>query len=159
MIAAATGHRPDKLGGYDPAIRARLRFLAREVLSLLKPDKVISGMALGWDTAWAEAALDLRLPLVCAIPFVGQETRWPYDTQETYRKIRAQAAEEFICSTGGYAAFKMQTRNEWMVLQCDRLVALWNSTPGGTANCVRYAHENNRPVSNIWPVWQAIQQR
>jgi hypothetical protein len=34
-------------------------------------------MARGWDLALAKAAVELGLPLFAAIPFVGQESRWP----------------------------------------------------------------------------------
>ena len=54
-VFAATGHRPNKLGGYAPKIAADLVKLATIFLNLRKPNKVISGMALGWDQAWAEA--------------------------------------------------------------------------------------------------------
>lgn len=57
-----------------------------------------------------------------------------------------------VCS-GRYAPEKMQRRNEWMVDHCTEVVALWDGTPGGTANCLRYANQPaiERPVVNLWP--------
>src|SRR3546814_2405914 len=66
--------RPGKLGGYGEDVLARLRKGARSFLERERnATAAISGMALGWDTAWALAALDLGVPLTAAVPFSGQE--------------------------------------------------------------------------------------
>lgn len=150
LIIAATGHRPDKLGGYHPEITNRLRLLAHRYLVERKPDVVISGMALGWDTAVAGAALLAQIPLVAAIPFEGQELRWPESAQRVYRELLAACVRRHVVCPGPYAPEKMQRRNVWMVDHCNRVVALWNGSPGGTANCVRYARSQPVPVDNLW---------
>ena len=75
MIIAATGHRPDKLGGYGSIVADRLFHLAYETLEELAPTLVISGMALGWDMAVAEAAFCLDIPFHAYRPFEGQESQ------------------------------------------------------------------------------------
>lgn len=154
MIYAATGHRPDKLGGYDSLVDARLRNLALAFLREQEdgvPAMVISGMAQGWDMAWAEAALALGIPLIAAVPFDGQESRWPEPAQKRWRGILDQANNVEVISYGEYAAWKMQVRNRWMVNRCDVLVALWNGAAGGgTANCVEYAQQQRKPIVNLW---------
>lgn len=150
MKVAATGHRPEKLGGYGPEAAARLQAVARFQLSMLAPRRVISGVALGWDTAVALAAIDLGIPLVCAVPFLGQELRWPLESQRVYRWILERAdAVEVICS-GGYSPQKMQLRNIAMVGDCDLLLACWDGSPGGTGNCIRYAESEGRPILNCY---------
>lgn len=153
MIVAGTGHRPDKLGGYHAAVAEQLATLACETLQLLKPVRVISGMALGWDTALAVAAHRLGVPFSAYVPFVGQESKWPRASQDSYHKLlkRAQCVE--VIAPGGYSSAAMQQRNERMVDDCDLLLALWNGTPGGTANCVRYAERAERLTLNVWPLW------
>lgn len=107
-------------------------------------------MALGWDTAVALAALDLGLPLVAAVPFSGQELRWALESQRLYHLILAQAdAVEVIC-TPGFSPHKMQLRNMAMVGDCDFLLACWDGSPGGTANCVSYAESEGRPLYNCY---------
>ena len=150
MIVAGTGHRPEKLGGYAEAVSTRLFDLARAVLVREAPSKVISGMALGWDTALALAALDLGIPLVAAVPFAGQERKWPAPSQEIYRAIIARAEVVIVCE-GGYAPWKLQKRNEWMVDRADRMLALWDGNiGGGTANCIVYAERKGVPFTNMW---------
>lgn len=60
MILAVTGHRPNKLGGYSKQAYRKLVKIAEVNLKKLNPDKVISGMALGWDQALAQAYDQLK---------------------------------------------------------------------------------------------------
>ena len=151
---AAPGHRPNKLGGYGPEVDEKLRRLAMWFLTTNRPDTVISGMALGWDMAWAEAAIMMRIPVIAAVPFAGQESAWPASSQARYRSILGACSETIVVCDGGYSPWKMQKRNEWMVDHCDYLIALWDGTAGGTGNCVRYA-KGNVPVHNLWSYWSA----
>ena len=153
MRVAGTGHRPDKLGGYGKSVKARLEVLAIDWITLNKPSLVISGMALGWDQALAEAALEVKVPLLAAIPFEGQEASWPDEGQRRYREILAAAQEVKVVSQGGYAAYKMQRRNEWMVDHCDLVLALWDGSSGGTGNCIRYARQQLKTIENLWTQW------
>ncbi len=151
MIIAGTGHRPDKLGGYSDGVRVKVYGLAIKFLTEARPDQVISGMALGWDQALAKAAIVLGIPLYAAVPFSGQESAWPLESQDAYHRILDQCDRVVIVTPGGYAPVKMQLRNQWMVDQCDLLAALWDGTDGGTHNCVKYAKAIRKPLRNLWP--------
>ncbi|HEX8696973.1 MAG TPA: SLOG family protein [Longimicrobium sp.] len=158
MIIAGTGHRPDKLrigtlDGFHPAVHARLVDLARAALQREAPARVISGMALGWDTALAEAALELGIPFDAYVPFAGQESRWPEPSRRRYQGLLARAERVVIVCPGGYAPEKMQLRNERMVDDADFLLALWDGSSGGTCNCIAYAEAVGRPYRNLWPSW------
>lgn len=154
MIYCGTGHRPDKLGGYSTKVENRLFDLALAVCLKYKPTKIISGMALGWDKALAQASLRLTIPLLCAIPFKGQECRWQEVQQREYREILEQAKEVVIVSEGTYTANKMSIRNDFMLDNCDEVFALYNGTSGGTANCVRSANSKGKVVHNFWNSWE-----
>lgn len=162
MIVAGTGHRPDKLGGYTNQTRLALGGLATEYLVRVWPEKVISGMALGWDQALAAAAMSMNIPVIAAIPFEGQESRWPAESQALYRKLLGWCDEVEIISPH-YSPKAMQDRNEWMVDQLvgpdDRLAALWNGSWGGTHNCITYARKHLRPdqIYNLWLRWSVPQ--
>ena len=149
-IVAFTGHRPDKLGGYGKEIKTRLRRLARYALADRNAERAVIGMALGWDQAAGWACVDLGLPFTAAIPFKGQESRWPYDSQREFNDLLGKAARIVVVSPGRYEPWKMQLRNEWMVENSDELLALWNGTRGGTANCLDYAAALRKPVVNYW---------
>lgn len=143
MIVAFTGHRPDKLGGYKVPNPTYIHVCQQieKTLIELKPDKVISGMALGVDQWAAFIAIKLGIPFIAAVPFEGQEKAWPEASQKVFNSLLKKASEVVYVSLGGYAAYKMQVRNEWMVLECDKLIAIWDGTPGGTGNCVNFAKQ------------------
>lgn len=160
MIIAGTGHRTQHIGKGNPSrIEDRLFELAQATVKKLKPSKVISGMALGWDIALAQAAIWESVPLVAAIPFVGQESRWKPAQKDHYHLLLKKAAEKVIVTPNldrenMFAVMKaMQDRNVWMVDNCELLVALFNGGPGGTANCVNYAKKVDRKIFNVWTSW------
>lgn len=161
MIVAATGHRPDKLGGYGQDVHLRLVRGAKNWLAGRLPEPPIvpvslgiSGMALGWDQAFAMGCVESGIPFIAAIPFEGQERKWPAESQKRYAYLLKLAQRVEIVSPGGYDPAKMQVRNAWMVDNCDAVLALWDGTAGGTANCVRYAQAVERPVINLWSLWK-----
>lgn len=147
---AGTGHRPNKLGGYGQEAFDKLISIAKDYLIQRGNVKVISGMALGWDTALAIAALKLKLPLIAAIPFKGQETKWPEDSQAIYNKIIERAYRVVIVNPGTYHPHKMQLRNEWMVDHCDEVLAMFDGSKGGTYNCIKYAEKQGKPIVNLY---------
>lgn len=153
---AGTGHRPQKLGGFGETANSTLRRFARAWLEILAPERVISGMALGWDQALAAAAVDLAIPFVAAVPFEGQEARWPTSSQREYQQVLCRAAEVVIVSPGSFSAQSMQSRNEWMTDRCDLLLALYDGSASGTGNCIRYADEIGRDTINLWASWQVL---
>lgn len=160
MIVAATGHRPNKLGGWSREVHDALCGFALRALADRQPQGVISGMALGWDHAVAVASVRLGIPFVAAIPFEGQESRWSKQAQGDYHKLLLAAEmTHVVCSRErvqdiGVAA-AMQARNEWMVDNATGVLALWNGDrSGGTFNCVQYAVAGRRRIENVWLDWE-----
>lgn len=157
-IVVATGHRPQKCGGFTEAAQRLLKQIAIDWLLALNPRGAVSGMALGWDTAIVEACLDLGLPYVACIPFRGQESQWPSLSRLAYHEYLRKAAKVIVCSPGAYSPHKMQIRNERMIdsaLQCGPgpansiLLAMWDGTSGGTQNCLLYARTRIETI-NAW---------
>ena len=163
-VVAVTGHRPPKVGGYaagnplEQAVRKALRTALVNLRDLrrLQGDPegklcALTGMALGVDQWFAEAAIDLGIPFVAAVPFEGQELRWPSTSQIAYHTTLAEARAVHMVCPGGYAAWKMQARNRWMVDNADQCIAVWDGSEGGTGNCVEYARSRALPVEIIDP--------
>lgn len=145
VILAGTGHRPPKLGDEWDLVGPVTTFVALEVdkyLERLKPVKVISGMALGFDMILANRAIAKGIPVTAAIPFEGQESKWPQKSQTLYWKILSNPlVTKWICAPGGYNVHKLQHRNRLMVDAATDLLACYDGSPGGTRNCVQYAYE------------------
>lgn len=155
MIIAATGHRPNKLIFEYDMTGPMSNWIANEidmVLDAYKPEMCISGMALGIDMLFAACALYKKIPVAAAIPFEGQEKMWPEKSQDIYNKLLAHklVTKYYVCEPG-YAAYKMQLRNEWMTDRCDLLLAVWDGSAGGTGNCVKYAIREQKEIIYINP--------
>lgn len=153
MIIAGTGHRPDKLGGYNAPTIMRVTKLASTYLQHVKPELVISGMAQGWDMCLAQACVHNGIPFDAYIPFVGQEQVWPQAARLYYHELLKLARRVEICSPGGFSTIAMTRRNRRMVDDCDKLVALWDGTAGGTGNCIAYANFARKSYINLWSVF------
>lgn len=155
LVAMVTGHRPHKLGGeydyqgpYTDFVRAELR----KQLLLRKPKKAISGMAQGVDTIYALLALELKIPLLAAIPFEGQERKWPKRAQDLYFQILSDPlTTKVLVSDPPYEASKLQIRNEYMVDHSNLIFAVYDGTKGGTFNCLQYARKKNKEIVVVNP--------
>jgi uncharacterized phage-like protein YoqJ len=158
MIIAGTGHRPQGLTDkksvrYTNALVNALAEFYIPYLRKMMPERVIVGMALGTDTGLAVACARIGVPFWAAIPHYHQESKWGKAAQDLYDRLLLKAKETIFVEQGEYAAWKMQSRNEWMVNQADTVLALWNGSSGGTANCVAYANKVGKPVINLWDEW------
>ena len=166
MIVCTAGHRPSGLpGGYSVETAKNLARVAAMAIEATELTKVITGMALGWDQALANAAHLYGIEIVAAVPFQGFDGRWPEASRKEYRRLlgaadqiiyvdelddeRYKARNKFL-SLGTYSPIKMQTRNTWMVDHSDAIYALWSGSSGGTANCLEYARKVNKPICNFW---------
>lgn len=155
MIIGITGHRPnDGLGGYNIP-NPIYNYVCSEMENFFikhKVTKVISGMALGGDQYAANVAIKLNIPVLAAIPFVGQEKAWPENSQKLYFALLKKCSEKVIVSEGGYAAYKMQIRNEFIVNNSNEILAIYTGKQsGGTFNCIQYAIKNNKKINIIDP--------
>lgn len=156
LIVCGTGHRPKKLkGGYSQETYFSLVGLCRWALEKLKPSVVITGGALGFDQALAQASLDLGIPYDIYIPFEGFDSMWPIESQNRLKTLMATARKVLFICEPGYEAWKMQRRNEAMVQASQYVLCLWNGTPGGTNNCVQYAHKEGKKLGNLWEKWES----
>lgn len=161
MVLVGTGHRPNGLTRntrqmYTNGLVNALAEFFGPYLREIKPDKVIAGGALGADTGLAVAALRYGVHLTVAIPCYNQEAKWRDASKALYYKILDKADAVIYVEQGPYAAWKMQKRNEWMVDECDLVLALWSGNAGGTANCVEYATRKGKIVRNVWEDWVAF---
>ena len=138
MIIAITGHRPQHLQEYHRAEQHIKKFF-REQFELLKPDAVVSGMALGVDQWAAQVALGCGVTLTAAIPFKVQAKRWTPTKASNIEIICKDPISRWDAI--GY----LQKRNEWMVDNSGYLLGVHISgQKGGTYNCIKYAKKKKR---------------
>lgn len=156
MKVAFTGHRPQKLGGFDDNTN-QFEYVVKQIhqtilqLEKIEPVHIISGMALGVDQWAAEYAAFRKIPFSAYVPCEGQDSRWPQASRDRYNQLLALASEVKLVTKGPYSPWKMQERNKAMVDDCDVLIAVWDGTSGGTKNCVDYALNIKKRMIRIPP--------
>lgn len=157
MVIAGTGHRPNKLGGYSDVAYKRLVKLAENYLrSNTEVTEVISGMALGWDQALAEAAILIGVRLTAAIPCYNQDKMWPEASKKKYRLLLGMARSVIFVTESEYTGECMQKRNVWMVDNCDTILTIHDGTSGGTYNCLQYAKSKNKHIVNLYEQYKVL---
>jgi len=106
----------------------------------------ISGGAVGIDQIAAQQVLKLGAELTIAKPFPSQDKIWPDGIKKRFAQICSCTSNVIDVSPDPFTARKMQVRNEWMVNHSDIVIAVFNSTPGGTMNCINYAKSQGKKI-------------
>lgn len=165
MILGITGHRLDKLFGFDmnrPEYRNMRTFFARLFLEW-QVGTVICGGALGTDLLAVEeiiwlnqvtkdAAYDgveIGAEIKIAAPFPGYDSRWNKDDRENLARLQKYCNIVYV--SDHYTPYAYQKRNEYIVDRCDVLLAIWDGSASGTKNCIDYAVKQHRPVKIVNP--------
>ena len=153
---AFTGHRTYRGAAADALRRTVGELYARGFRNFL------SGMAVGFDLAAAEAVLELRerapgVRLVAAVPFRGQEMRFSPADRERFRRVLA-AADHSVTLSPSYHAGCYAVRNNYLVEHAALLVAWYDGSPGGTHYTVRRALVRGLEFINLHPHSAALRQ-
>lgn len=148
LTAAFTGHR-NYDGCVDEALRQTITTLFDRGIHTF-----LSGMAVGFDLAAAEAVLELRLSLpelrlIAVVPFVGQAYCFPVAERVRYDSILA-AADQTIVIEEHYTPACYAHRNDFLVDQASVLVAYYDGSTGGTRYTVKRARRLKSEVLNLW---------
>ena len=100
--------------------------------------EVNSGMAFGFDQLVCKACINLEIPFVAVVPCDSQDSLWPELQKNEYKKLLSSASRTVIVSPGAYAAWKMHTRNRWIVENSKEMIVFWDGLwTGGTGNCMK----------------------
>lgn len=129
----------------------------------------ISGMSAGVDLWAAAEVVALRrthpaVQLVAAVPFSGQESRWPIPVQKEYHRLldrchRVEVLFDDKAALEDPSACYRQ-RNRWMVDRSGVVLAVCEldlpDSRTGTAATVRYARKQQRRILYIHPETLAV---
>lgn len=131
-----TGHRPERLKGREAEITEWINNIIR---SLTSEDECITGCAKGVDTLFALAAMNKKIPLVCAFPYKHKLSE-PEQQMHDYAKEVHWETEEW------YKACYLN-RDKWMVNRADIVLVVWDGIPkGGTYYTMQYAKEKGKRI-------------
>ena len=166
-----TGHRPDKLGGWNEKndmATAVKTWLWNSILRAIKGGHThfISGAALGVDTWAAEAVHMIKevsnadIKLILALPFPNQASVWREEAKVRWGRIVDIADVVHTVSPNppegspkwAYAQV-LHKRNQYMVDHGHSGIAVWNGDKkGGTFDCLGKAKKKERPVLRLNPI-------
>lgn len=166
ITVSLTGHRPDKLGGYNldtpyyDLLRKKLTSLLETYVEKYDHVEAHSGMALGADTVWAQVILATRskypekVTFVADIPDYNQSSRWFAKKDVDFWKHAVGSADKvntYVESGKSYGQI-LQLRNIGMINPADELIAIYNGdATGGTANAVNYGRKKHKKIVQIDP--------
>lgn len=164
-----TGHRPDKLAGYNlnvpfyDRLRHRLIRIIERSLDNYEIVECHSGMALGADTVWAQAIVECqqkygkdRIKFIAEIPSKEQPSGWRENDQKMWHYLMSKADsfnEYSEANKGKSYPYILNQRNIGMIKACDILIAVYDNKikKGGTANGVRDGIRMNKFITYIRP--------
>lgn len=153
-----TGHRPNSLSEPQQIwAQLELRKTMRRLQLFHGLEEIISGMALGADTWWAESAVNLGIPFAAYIPFEDQPKKWPQSAQRRWRELRDKASREVVLGEH-YNVGLLYARNDAMIRDADLCVALYieNKESGGTASAVKKIRSLGKPLILLNPAEETI---
>lgn len=174
---ALTGHRPNKLGGYDistDSYKKLQKDLENKIASCVREGYIVwchGGCALGADTIWAQAALAMKqqfpgkVKYYAHIPFMSQPDAWrsQEDILRWNKHVSAADARHVYHKNPGdielydekkakrLAGKFLNDRNIGMVDSCNVLIAVLNpdDKKSGTRNAVNYAKKQDKMIRYI----------
>jgi uncharacterized phage-like protein YoqJ len=160
---ALTGHRPEKLAGYDlsdPFYGALKTWLEHIIVTGLAQHEHLtlhSGLALGADSVWSMAILAMRarfparISFVAEVPVKTQSSKWPSARDKQFWQTQVDSADLMNVYAESYSPRAMQLRNEGMIRAAQLVLAVWDGSAGGTGHAVRFARQQNIPVFMLPP--------
>jgi uncharacterized phage-like protein YoqJ len=162
MTCSFTGHRPQRFSfGFDEehtdCIKLKL-VLSQEISKLIENGvtEFLSGMALGVDVWGAEIVLALRdqgkvVRLVCVLPCESQADKWSASDRDRYFTI-LEKADDVLYISRHYTETCMRGRKIYIADHANIVLAVYDGErQGGTAQTVRYAHMQGKPILIIDP--------
>ena len=181
MNITFTGHRPNKLGGYDwnnPKNQRIMLRLYKEVEDIIMKSNdtdfhFIFGGALGIDQMAFHVVNILKdnmqmykqvdIKTEIAIPFKEQPNAWFKQEDKDRYNYQLSVADRITyvdtlanymrtnTPVDKYNPIKLQIRNEYMTDNADLIIVIWDGSKSGTGNCVDYAKKLNKEIIIINP--------
>ena len=132
----------------------RLKALARAALSRHDPASVVGTLALGWDTALLEAALDRDLSVSVIVPFQGVQGRWDLHHRQRFGRLLERAADVRYAHRGDYEPWAYAAAVRACIDASDLVLALWDGEDEHAERDLEHAVDHDKRVLNLWASWQ-----
>ncbi len=156
-----TGYRPEKFSfsvtahnkkfcSFDDKLLNKVCDLAENGINTF-----ICGMAMGFDILAAETVLtvkklrpELKISLVCAVPFIEQSKNFLPCWKERYDAVLSECDRAVLLSDT-YFRGCFTARNRFMVDNSSVCLTYFDGKSGGTKNTLEYAKEKGLFIINL----------
>lgn len=112
-------------------------------------DTFLIGMAVGFDTLCFNILEKIRkkkdIKIIACLPCLNQDAYFSPEQKKEYKRM-LNSADKKILLQERYDRYCMLKRNEFMVDNSSKVLALKRKDEGGTAYTVRYANKKNVTV-------------
>ncbi len=158
-----SGHRPEKLpfcGNTNmPQNRMLMSLLYKEITRSIEEgyDTFITGVAKGIDLWAGSLVADIKsnnpnIKLISAVPYLSYGSTWKGIDKWNLHYI-LQKSDNIHYVSENYNKACMKKRNEYMVDNSSKLIAVISDFRSGTGQTVRYAQKNNLDIKIIEPIF------
>lgn len=166
LVVCAVGMRPEYLTHlgkaiYYPDKAEWYNHMDKQLTTMLQtwlehyPIKaVLSSLALGFDTALAEAALKRHLPFHAILPFDHLPDKWSSEHRHRFQRLLDKASSKHIVSPGPYKPWKQQQALIYKLSRCDLVLLLWDNQEPYTRAALKTIEKEGREVVHLWDNWK-----
>jgi len=160
LRVGVTGHRDlGDVPGVDDHVRERCRQILAPLAQVGRLNgagvEAFSALAAGADTRFAEAALDLDIPLIGIVPFSDYPRDFEGAERLAFEALLGRCARTIRLERKRRTDRAYLEGGTTLVRSVDLLVAIWNGRPargpGGTGDVVDYAERRGLPVVRLDP--------
>lgn len=154
-----TGHRPEKLPGYkelnNPALSVMKSMLYYQIYQSVKEgfEYFISGLARGVDIWAALYVIEIKkkfpdLKLISVKPYEDHGRYFKGEDLWNLKNVLAES-DDIICVSKEYSRDCYKLRNQFMVNNSSKLIAVVDDYKSGTGQTINYANKMGINVSII----------
>jgi len=158
-----SGHRPAKLpfkGDTNaPETKILISMIYKEIQNSIDEgyDTFITGVAKGVDLWAGSLVADIKstspeIKLISAVPYKSYGVKWK-GTDKWNLSYVMQKSDKIYYVCDEYSKICMKKRNEYMVDNSSKLIAVINDYKSGTGQTIRYAKKNNLKIKIIKPIF------
>jgi uncharacterized phage-like protein YoqJ len=144
---------PDKAEWYQHMDK-QLTDMLRKWLERYPVKEVISSLALGFETALAEAALKCHLPYHAVLPFDHLPEKWSPEHKTRFQNLLAKATTTYTISPGPYKPWKQATALLYRVSKSDIVLTLWDGQEKHIKAALAVVKKEGKEAINVWDSWK-----
>lgn len=151
------------VSGHQGRVGIDWRWVSRttrtELMRIRGATRALSSLARGSDQVFAEAALNLKIPVVAVLPVYDYERYFDASTLADYRRLQTRCTVIQLGWKGNPERAFFEA-GKFVVDHANILLAIWDGEPtkglGGTADIVAYAATKNRKIVHIDPIRKLV---